>query len=61
MCSANNMITVLQDLVVHVRDLSHPDTTYQRMNVLETVKTMLSEEQIDSMIEVCNKMDKLEQ
>ena len=51
----------MQDLVVHVRDLSHPDTVAQRENVLETVNNMLSEQQHNTMIEVCNKIDKLEE
>ncbi|XP_076450170.1 putative GTP-binding protein 6 [Babylonia areolata] len=49
---------VLADVVVHVRDISHPDTVAQKENVLQTLRRMLSTEQLNSMIEVCNKADR---
>jgi len=48
------------DLVVHVRDISHPDTDAQR-NDVERVLTDIGARGIDAapMIEVCNKIDRL--
>ncbi|KAK7477175.1 hypothetical protein BaRGS_00031560, partial [Batillaria attramentaria] len=49
---------MLSDLVVHVRDISHPDTRAQKQNVEQTLRGMLSPEQMSAMIEVCNKADR---
>ncbi|KAG1688824.1 Bifunctional arginine demethylase and lysyl-hydroxylase JMJD6 [Nymphon striatum] len=47
------------DVVIHVRDLSHPDVEYQKKNVLETLRNLkVPEKLIDSVIEVNNKIDK---
>jgi len=49
-----------QDVLVHIRDISHPDAAAQKINVLETLKRQNVEPKLlDSMIEVCNKVDKL--
>lgn len=50
---------VFQDVVVHVRDISHPDTEAQKVSVLQTLRQLLSNQQLTSMIEVCNKADRL--
>jgi len=50
----------LQDVLVHVRDISHPDAEAQKANVLQTLQQQNVEPKlVDSMIEVCNKVDKL--
>lgn len=49
---------ILADLVVHVRDISHPDTVAQKQNVEQTLQRMLSAEQLSAMIEVGNKADR---
>jgi 50S ribosomal subunit-associated GTPase HflX len=51
----------LQNVVVHVRDISHPDTVAQKQNVLQTLSRMLSPQQMNNIVEVCNKADKLQQ
>lgn len=51
---------MLADLVLHVRDISHPDTSAQKQNVEETLSRMLSPEQLSCMVEVCNKVDRRE-
>ncbi|KAK3583272.1 hypothetical protein CHS0354_011158 [Potamilus streckersoni] len=51
--------TLLADVVVHVRDISHPDTVNQKQRVLETLEKMIPKTQLDSVIEVCNKADLL--
>ncbi|XP_025087667.1 putative GTP-binding protein 6 [Pomacea canaliculata] len=50
---------LLADVVVHVRDISHPDTEAQKVSVLQTLRQLLSNQQLTSMIEVCNKADRL--
>ncbi|XP_064601076.1 putative GTP-binding protein 6 [Liolophura sinensis] len=47
------------DAVIHVRDISHPDTQAQRHNVLTTLQSMLPEQKLATVIEVCNKADLL--
>ncbi|KAL8624048.1 hypothetical protein ACOMHN_019471 [Nucella lapillus] len=49
---------MLADVVVHVRDVSHPDTAAQKANVLQTLSRMLSHQQLSTIIEVCNKADR---
>ena len=44
--------------MIHVRDRSHPDHVAQKHNVLTTLQSMgLPQEEMDNIIEVCNKMD----
>lgn len=57
-CRREN-ICGFQDVVVHVRDISHPDTEAQKVSVLQTLRQLLSNQQLTSMIEVCNKADRL--
>ena len=46
------------DLLLHVRDLSHPDTLYQKSQVLSTLRRLgASKESLDSMVTVGNKVD----
>lgn len=50
----------LADVIVHVRDLSHPDRDAQRKNVLETLQNIgVSPNLLSSIIEVGNKIDLL--
>ena len=49
------------DLVLHVRDASHPDTAYQRADVLDVLRRMrLEPVLLDSALEVMNKSDLLQ-
>ncbi|XP_051882311.1 putative GTP-binding protein 6 [Pristis pectinata] len=49
---------VHSDVIVHVRDISHPETTIQKVNVLNVLKSLqLSNELLNSIIEVHNKID----
>ncbi|XP_061895451.1 putative GTP-binding protein 6 [Entelurus aequoreus] len=46
------------DLLVHVRDISHPETTNQKANVLNVLKNLqVPEGLLSSMMEVHNKID----
>ncbi|TWW57520.1 putative GTP-binding protein 6 [Takifugu flavidus] len=46
------------DLLVHVRDISHPETVNQKVNVLNVLKNLqIPERLMGSMIEVHNKID----
>ncbi|KAA8589706.1 hypothetical protein FQN60_013071 [Etheostoma spectabile] len=46
------------DLLVHVRDISHPETVNQKVNVLSVLKNMqIPDRLMSSMIEVHNKID----
>ncbi|XP_046892920.1 putative GTP-binding protein 6 [Hypomesus transpacificus] len=46
------------DLILHVRDISHPETVNQKVNVLNVLKNMqIPEKLLSSMIEVHNKTD----
>ncbi|XP_008279530.1 putative GTP-binding protein 6 [Stegastes partitus] len=46
------------DLLVHVRDISHPETVNQKVNVLNVLKNLqIPERLMSSMIEVHNKTD----
>jgi len=49
------------DVVLHLRDASHPDRRLQIVSVHETLRKMLSEEQIGRVIDVYNKVDLLEE
>ncbi|XP_075937655.1 putative GTP-binding protein 6 [Anarhichas minor] len=49
------------DLLVHVRDISHPETVNQKVNVLRVLKNMqIPDRLMSSMIEVHNKTDLVE-
>lgn len=49
---------VQADLLIHVRDISHPDSSAQKQNVINTLMTFdLPDRLLDNMIEVCNKCD----
>ncbi|GFR90766.1 GTPase HflX [Elysia marginata] len=50
---------VMADVVVHVRDASHPDLRLQVASVHRTLSTMLSETKMANIIEVYNKTDLL--
>ncbi|XP_023221811.1 uncharacterized protein LOC111623459 [Centruroides sculpturatus] len=51
---------VLSDVIVHVRDISHPDQIAQKDNVLNTLENLnLPSSLLDSIIEVGNKVDLL--
>ncbi|KAL4225589.1 putative GTP-binding protein 6 [Mactra antiquata] len=49
--------TISADVIVHVRDISHPDTEAQKIQVIESVRKILSDDKMNSMVEVCNKVD----
>ncbi|HIP22707.1 MAG TPA: GTPase HflX [Rhodobacteraceae bacterium] len=50
------------DLILHVRDISHADTEAQAQDVREILSTLgVKDERADSMIEVWNKSDLLEE
>lgn len=50
------------DVILHVRDASHPDTEAQRVDVLDVLKTLGVEDKLeDCLIEVYNKSDLLEE
>lgn len=50
----------LQDVIVHVRDISNPNHEDQKKNVEETLARMkLSRDLRDNIIEVGNKVDRL--
>ncbi|XP_002735823.1 putative GTP-binding protein 6 [Saccoglossus kowalevskii] len=52
---------MLSDLIIHIRDVSHPDTVAQKDNVLRVLQEMgVPDELTNNMIEVCNKIDVLE-
>lgn len=49
------------DLIVHVRDITHPETTLQKATVLSVLRNLnLPSHLLDSMIEVHNKVDLIE-
>lgn len=46
------------DLIVHVRDISHPETVNQKVNVLNVLKNLqIPDRLMSSMVEVHNKID----
>jgi GTP-binding protein HflX len=48
------------DVILHVRDISHPDTEAQKQDVLAVLRDLMSEEEIEHRcIEVGNKIDAL--
>ncbi|XP_072433040.1 putative GTP-binding protein 6 [Chiloscyllium punctatum] len=49
------------DVIVHVRDISHPESTNQKVNVLNVLQNLqLPTQLLDSIIEVHNKIDLVE-
>ncbi|MGB0683283.1 MAG: GTPase HflX [Magnetovibrionaceae bacterium] len=49
------------DIILHVRDISHPDTEAQREDVLTVLKDLdIDEQRSDAMIDVLNKIDRLD-
>ncbi|NXC95129.1 GTPB6 protein, partial [Certhia familiaris] len=49
------------DLIVHVRDITHPETILQKATVLSVLKNLnLPSHLLDSMVEVHNKVDLIE-
>uniref|UniRef100_A0A8C2PY08 Putative GTP-binding protein 6 n=1 Tax=Cyprinus carpio TaxID=7962 RepID=A0A8C2PY08_CYPCA len=49
------------DLIIHVRDISHPETVNQKVNVLNVLKNLqIPEKLLNSIIEVHNKIDLIE-
>ncbi|MCI4375029.1 hypothetical protein PGIGA_G00104340 [Pangasianodon gigas] len=49
------------DLIVHVRDISHPETVNQKVNVLNVLKNLqIPERLMNSIVEVHNKIDLVE-
>ncbi|XP_071796021.1 putative GTP-binding protein 6 [Asterias amurensis] len=52
---------LLSDIIVHVRDVSHPDTVAQKVKVLQVLAELgVPETLMDNIVEVCNKVDKVE-
>ncbi|XP_057260494.1 putative GTP-binding protein 6 isoform X3 [Pezoporus wallicus] len=52
---------VYSDLIVHVRDITHPETILQKATVLSVLKNLnLPSHLLDSMVEVHNKVDLIE-
>ena len=48
------------DILLHVRDISHPDTQPQKQDVEQVLKSLFASEELpDNIIEVCNKVDLL--
>ncbi|XP_033112706.1 putative GTP-binding protein 6 [Anneissia japonica] len=51
---------VLSDLIVHVRDISHPEAEAQKVNVLKTLSELqVPQHLMENIIEVSNKVDKI--
>nr|XP_055069260.1 putative GTP-binding protein 6 [Misgurnus anguillicaudatus] len=49
------------DLIVHVRDISHPESVNQKVNVLNVLKNLqIPDRLFDNIIEVLNKIDLIE-
>lgn len=48
------------DILLHVRDISHPDTMAQKQDVEDVLKSLFRTEHLpENMLEVCNKIDRL--
>lgn len=48
------------DILLHIRDISHPDTIAQKQDVEQVLKSLFASDTLpDSLIEVCNKIDML--
>ncbi|XP_005103897.1 putative GTP-binding protein 6 [Aplysia californica] len=50
---------MMADVVLHIRDASHPDKKLQVVSVHKTLQRMLTSQQLSNMIEVYNKVDLL--
>ena len=49
------------DILLHIRDISHPDTTAQKNDVEKVLKSLFGAGKLpENIIEVCNKIDLLE-
>lgn len=49
------------DLLIHIRDIAHPDTSAQKANVIQTLRSLQPPPfLLENMIEVCNKADLLD-
>jgi 50S ribosomal subunit-associated GTPase HflX len=60
MVSTNTLFFSMQDVVIHVCDVSHPDYKAQAETVTKTLKSLnLSSELLDNILVVGNKMDLL--
>jgi len=58
--SSNCRFALFQDLLIHVRDLSHPDHKNQLKNVLRVLSNLrVNPQLLGNIIEVRNKMDKI--
>jgi GTPase len=50
------------EIIIHVRDVAHPDSEAQKEDVLNVLRSLeLEQTSFDNMIEVYNKIDKLEE
>lgn len=54
------IVILFQDLIIHVMDRSHPDYQSQQTDVMESVRNLLSEQNLQTMIHVHNKTDLVE-
>uniref|UniRef100_A0A4W6E005 GTP binding protein 6 (putative) n=1 Tax=Lates calcarifer TaxID=8187 RepID=A0A4W6E005_LATCA len=58
LCMYLMLISRVRDLLIHVRDISHPETVNQKVNVLNVLKNLeIPDRLMSSMIEVHNKTD----
>lgn len=49
------------DILLHIRDISHADTVAQKQDVEQVLKSLFRSESLpENLIEVCNKIDRLE-
>lgn len=48
------------DILLHIRDISHADTTAQKQDVKQVLKSLFGGALPENIIEVCNKIDRLE-
>ncbi|XP_045177154.2 putative GTP-binding protein 6 [Mercenaria mercenaria] len=53
--------TLHSDLILHVRDASHPDLEAQSFNVTQSIQKLVPKHKLSSMIEVNNKVDRIDQ
>lgn len=55
-----SLTSIFQDIIIHVIDVSHPDCVQQRIEVLETLKNLKIDPTTHRIIEVGNKVDRIE-
>ncbi|KAK3104079.1 hypothetical protein FSP39_024257 [Pinctada imbricata] len=55
--SATLQDALLADVILHVRDISHPDSEAQYANVMSTLRNILPPEKMENVVVVCNKTD----